>query len=462
MKTLKKHIGLAGLLLLGAACVTQPLSAQGGLFVSSGTQVVASGSPFIVIDNGRWSNDGTFAAATSTVLMTGNATTANSTIGGTSSTTFYNLTQQKSANNIQLMQNIGVDGNFTMAGGLFQLNNFVVTLGTASGQIVGESEVNRITGTTGGEIWKTMVLNAPAGVNPGNMGATITSAANLGSTKIERGHVRQTDGNSGISIFRYYDIIPTNNTGLGATLRQGYFDAELGGIVESELEHFSSLNGGLSWYWRGFSSRNTTTNVVDNNSYGDLSTRFTLASRINQPLPVVFLDEGLRCEEEGATLFWLVNESPGGDYFQVEKSDDEAVWEDVAGARLASQGVGRHRYEYALDESAPFFRIRQVDVGGATLFSDAHRLTCNLPGEWLVWPNPASGTVNFQAPYANGIEAIELVDMLGQVIWRDAPSGAAWTTYQLELREKVAAGSYMLRIQPTSGNVVIKKLYVQR
>ena len=53
----------------------------------------------------------------------------------------------------------------------------------------GEMERSHIIGATGGYVQIIMPLNAPAASNPGNLGATITSNKNLGSTIIRRGHV---------------------------------------------------------------------------------------------------------------------------------------------------------------------------------------------------------------------------------------------------------------------------------
>jgi hypothetical protein len=436
--------------------------AQGGFMIASGTQVVCDLSPSIVITDGRWVNDGNFTAATSLVEIEGTATTANSTIGGTSSTTFHHLTQQKTLNDIRLLQNIGVNGNFTMGGGLFQLNNFNVVLGSASGQIVNETELNRVTGTTGGEISKTMVLNAPAAVNPGNLGAIFTSAANMGSTTVERGHVQQTDGNSGLSIQRYFDITPTNNAGLNATLRQQYFDAELAGRVESELVHYSSLNGGFSWYNRSFTSRNTVANTVDQTGFGDIASRWTLASPINQPLPVEFLSDGIRCEDDAAVYFWTVLETQSSDYFQVEKSTDEVEWTEVADGRISSQGAGRNHYEYAMSESENYFRVRQYDVDGGSNQTESHRLTCNVAGAWTIWPTLADDQISVRAPFGKEIAAIEVTDLLGQVLLhKDVPATSS-TQYTVDLTDQLSAAIYLIKVFPKGGNPIVKKFEVRR
>lgn len=439
------------------------INAQGGLMISPGTRVVSTLSPQIIITNGKWENSGTFNAATSTVKIEGNASTANSTIGGASSTTFFHLTQEKAANDILLQQNIGVDGNFSMNGGLFELNNFIVTLGTASGQILNESETNRITGITGGEIVKTMTLNGPVNNNPGNLGALIVTPANLGSTTIRRGHVQQADANNGISIFRYYDIIPTIASGWTATLRQHYFDAELGPLPEAQLEHYNSITaGGTQWYARGFTSRNTASNFVENTGYPDFTRRWTLASPLTRPLPILFLDEGIQCNDDEAKLYWIVEESSTSDHFEIEGSSNEVDWQGLSNGNIPSRGAGRNRYEFGLEEYARYVRIKQVEVDGSNQMGETQRLFCDIGSEWTIWPNPTSSNLNLKAPNGKKIKTVEIINMLGQVVWKRDYNGQNIELVNLKLAGKLPAAIYTVKATPSSGGTFIQKIQLKR
>ncbi len=88
-------------------------------------------------------------------------------------------------------------------------------------------------------------------LNVGGMGAILTESSNLGSTVIRRAHTVQTGLNGGTSIKRYYDITPTNNSGLNATLVFKYDDSELNGKPEPTLKLFSSTNSGTNWLYMG-------------------------------------------------------------------------------------------------------------------------------------------------------------------------------------------------------------------
>jgi hypothetical protein len=166
------------------------LAGQGGLLIGSGAKMVATGEPHIVVNNGKFSNNGDFAAGGSTLYITGSAATGFSTIGGASVTIFNHLEINKSSNDTRLDYDIELDGNITMKGGNLILNFSDIILG---GKISGETATTRITGTDGGAIIKTVNLNMPSAENPGNLGVEITSIKNLGQTNIQRRHTQLTN-----------------------------------------------------------------------------------------------------------------------------------------------------------------------------------------------------------------------------------------------------------------------------
>lgn len=104
-------------------------------------------------------------------------------------------------------------------------------------------------------------IRAPIGLNVAGIGAVLTTATNLGNTEIRRGHTLQSGLNGGTSIKRYYDITPTTNTGLNATLVFKYDDSELNGKPEPSLKLFKSTNSGATWLYQ-IGSVNVSTNEI--------------------------------------------------------------------------------------------------------------------------------------------------------------------------------------------------------
>lgn len=124
----------------------------------------------------------------------------------------------------------------------FDLTTYTLTLGSSARLDEGSY---RVTGTSG-TITTTRSLSNISAQNVGGMGAAITTSANMGSTTITRGFAAQTQG-SGSSILRYFDITPTTNTGLNATLVFNYNDNELNSLTEANLRLYKSTNLGTTW-----------------------------------------------------------------------------------------------------------------------------------------------------------------------------------------------------------------------
>ena len=204
---------LTGILLIAVL----QASAQNTLKIQTGAVLKTTGGAIITLQDMNLDNDGTInqAVGEGTFRFTG---TGNNTISGTSISLFDIMEIAKTgAAKILLQQNLNVGSAINFTTGQIDLNgNNIVLQPTAL--LNGESELSRITGTTGGYIEITNTLNAPSSTNPGNLGAIFTSAANMGSTLIRRGHQSQTNaGGGGNSVHRYYNITPTTNTGLNAT-----------------------------------------------------------------------------------------------------------------------------------------------------------------------------------------------------------------------------------------------------
>ena len=142
--------------------------------------------------------------------------------------------------------------------GDLNLNGKIITI-TPAGYMT-ETPGNTVFGTTG-YITTTRNVGTPTALNVGGLGAVLTATSNLGSTEIRRGHTVQTGLNGGTSIKRYYDITPTNNTGLHASLVYKYDDSELNGKPEAALKLFKSTNTGSTWQFMG-GTVNTVANEI--------------------------------------------------------------------------------------------------------------------------------------------------------------------------------------------------------
>ncbi len=264
-----------GLLMIIFISISRPGFAQ--LTVAANTYLVTSGNTTqIVLQDVNLVNNGTINHTSGNIKFTG---TAINSISGNGTLSLYNLEVNKTANSVSLSRNISVKNQIQFTAGILNLNAYNIDLG-ATGSLENENENSRITSSGIGVVKSTKVLNAPVEANPGNLGAVITSTENLGSVTIQRGHQSQINSQgTGNSILRFYEITPTNNASLKATLRFKYFDAELNAIPEADLVLFKGSAGG-SWDERGYTTRDAATNFVEKINLPDFS-RWTLSNAGN-------------------------------------------------------------------------------------------------------------------------------------------------------------------------------------
>ncbi|MBK9404559.1 MAG: hypothetical protein IPN57_08510 [Ignavibacteria bacterium] len=208
------------------------------------------------------SNSGTFNTTTAAVEYNGTSLQSISTTNIT-----YNKLRINNSAGTSLPNATTVNDSLSVILGDLNLNGFVLTLAPAG--YLTETAGNTVTGTSG-YITTTRTINAPSALNVAGLGAVLTTAVNLGSTEIRRGHAVQSGLGGNTSFLRYFDITPATNTGLNATLVYKYDDSELNGKVESASSLFKSTNSGTNWTSQG-GTVNTSANTITLSGVGSFS-----------------------------------------------------------------------------------------------------------------------------------------------------------------------------------------------
>ncbi|MDD5571939.1 MAG: T9SS type A sorting domain-containing protein, partial [Bacteroidales bacterium] len=304
--------------------------------------------------------------------------------------------------------------------------------------------------------------------NPGNLGAVLTSSANLGSTNIKRGHAEQTSTDpiyAGFkSILRYYDITPTNNTGLNATLHFIYFDNELNGQTEENFSLYRSTNTGSTWLWMGASATDYTSDYVEQTSLTRFS-RWTLSNEVSNPLPIELLSFQGVYENKKVNLYWSTAAEINNDYFTIERSVDSKNFEIITTVKGAGNSNRILKYS-AIDESPPlgivYYRLKQTDFDGTYKYSDviSVKVNGNVPG------------MNVSQPYSNGkIKAtinnisgtdlfVEVYNVLGAVYFSEVYKPEN-NNFDLNVKtDNLTKGAvYFLRVSDSKESIVRKFVY---
>lgn len=232
-------------------------SLQAQVYIGSGTTftIDENGIGLIAIENMDFINDGTFTSGSSEVHFI-NTNGEDRSISGSSNSSFDYLNVEMDSRDLILEQDIVVDQVFFQSGDVDLNGNSVDVIG----QIQNESNASSFIGSNGGEIIHQTNLSAPNSINPANLGAILTTSANLGNITISRTHqAAMNDG--GTSINRQYDIEPTNNSNLNATLRFSYFEKELNGQSENALTLWR--DAGAGWELAGVSNSDPSANWLE-------------------------------------------------------------------------------------------------------------------------------------------------------------------------------------------------------
>ena len=347
------------------------LNAQ--LKVEAGASWVGHGNPTIVLQDMNLINNGLFSSGTGTVKFTG---FQNSTISGSSPISLYMMDIAKTNSaKVMLNHDIGIDLAVNFVSGQLDLNGNNISL-SASGYISGETELNRITGNNGGYIEIGQNIGTPNMANPGNLGAFISSTANIGVVTVRRGHTPQNGAGLPNSINRYYALVPSNNTNLNATLRLKYFDAELNGQTETGLVMYQSNDAGGNWNNLSQTSRSANSNYVEKtgiNSFG-LQTLANDVQTTNGVTGLVFT--GQRKKSTEVQLKWTSQTETNMAGYQLQrKLDTEQDFSDLVFINTLAPGgnsISPLGYEH-IDANAhtghTYYRLKMMAADNSFVYS---------------------------------------------------------------------------------------------
>ncbi|MBI5475607.1 MAG: Ig-like domain repeat protein [Ignavibacteriales bacterium] len=234
--------------------------------------------------------DGSPIAGTSTNLVTSSA--SNLIYGGTTSG-LYIPSSIVDLNNLTInnASNVDLNGNITIGGSLSLLSGDLIT--SSNSVTLGASAAVSETpnATVLGNLTTTRNITATSGTETfGNIGSDIIlNGTSIGSTTVLRKTGVVSTGNSNSSIKRYFDISPTTNSGLNASVIFHYDDSELNGQDPATLHLYKSTDVGTSWTNRG-GVVNTSNKTVTLSGISGFS-RWTASNDLNilgsTPVPVL-------------------------------------------------------------------------------------------------------------------------------------------------------------------------------
>jgi hypothetical protein len=334
------------------------LAAQAGVQISSGVHLVCSGEVEVVLNDMNWENEGSFSAGESTLRFIGGLP-AYGHFQDALFNAYHHVSVRRPGSELTLQSDLDLEGDFTFLSGRLNLHNQALTLLEADSKLEQESSLHHTFGPTGGQLIAGAVLTFPEGDNPGKLGARFTAGGDLSYTEVRRGHgLYFTPG--GHSISRWYSIHSALGAGVPTVLRLDYFDHELNGLAEHQLQAWNSTDYGLSWTPVAVTARNTTHNWVE--IYGEgLSGLFTLSMPTDGSAPAGGASGQAQSVPASAAMQDLsVYPNPAVDFVQVVvKADEEArvymQWLDAAGKLIQQSETVLYKGENIFNQNIGHF-----------------------------------------------------------------------------------------------------------
>ena len=354
------------------------------LKIEAGANWLTTGNASVVLQDMNLVNDGIINGGMGSFRFIGSQ---NSEVSGNNSPLFYIMEMAKTNSaKVTLYRNINVSYSINFISGQIDLNGNNIYL-ASSAFLSGESELNRITGANGGYVQIIQTLYTPNMSNPGNLGAFITSTSDLGPVTIRRGHVPQSGTGLTTGINRYYNIIPTNNSNLNATLRLKYFDAELNGQNENSLVLYQSNDAGSNWNNLSRTSNSTNSNYVEKTGLANLSLH-TLANDNTVAGAVTGLTfTGQRKKSTEVQLNWTSQAETNMSGYQVQrKLDNELDFTDRTFVNtLAPGGNSNSPLNYQnVDANSytgvSYYRLKIIDQNNIASYSNIISVAAKTKG----------------------------------------------------------------------------------
>ena len=431
----------------GLLCPRGTVHAQNNaLVIRAGTTLNVGGNS-IVLNSLDLYCDGSFNASAASVWLTGNN---NTSFYGTGAALIGTLELNTSpANTLSLNSTLRISGALVFRHGLLDLNGRQLQL-MGPAVLQGESETSRLIGANGGNVTASAPgVSHPDSLNIGQLGAVLTSTADLGDVNITRWQVPVTNllSTSLHGVQRTFLIQPGNDLDLHAVLRLYYFDAELNGDDASTLVLWKSADG-VTWTQVGADMRDTAARFVEKSGITDLS--YWTLSDAADPLPLVLVSFTATCEGTDALIRWQTGAEGSLDHFVVQRSPDgNADWTTL-GQVSATHDPSGAAYSFSDPHplSSALYRLQLVDRSGATGYSPVFNGGCSdLALPFMVYPNPAERQAVAQVSVRSAVTAaIRIVDLTGRTVYNEVWNLEPGIDRFVLPLTGLAAGPYLIRL----------------
>ena len=352
-------------------------------------------------------NKGTFNAQLGTVTMGG---TAAQSIGGSSTTSFYNLVINNPAG-VTLDHNENVSTLLTLTSGL--LNTTSTKLITCLS--LANATMGSATSYVNGPMKQTVATNSPTTRNfpIGRSGvyrpAILSATHNNTVSVIYTGEMVNTSAASlgyglpstvnKVSNTRYWNFerenIP-NLTGANVTL---YYDLD-DTVPDRNRIIVVHDDGSARWVDQGGNGTSDDIGNITSTVVTSFNTKFAIGYPPS-PLPVTIVSFKAKVSGNKVSCEWETASEINNDYFTVERSADGIQFASIGSVKGAGNSTTPKYYQFT-DEfplsGNSYYRLRQKDFDGTYTYSEAEHIIIETKINYVFFPNPSPGKIHIQRP----------------------------------------------------------------
>lgn len=219
----------------------------------------------------------------------------------------------------------------------------------------------------------------------------------------------------------YWEMTPDNG------LTGGDYDITLVGQGFHSINYLCELSaikrvGNSPWFESGTQEEPTGTlsrPVVKRTDASGWSNWGFGAGMIN-PLPVKFISIHAECQNSNVHFEWTSAEEGQNMLYDIEISEDGKKW--VTYKSIQANGLKYSNYELEINgDNIHFIRVVEINPEGIKAYSPISRVNCSNDNSNIqVYPNPGSDV--FTISSGNEIGTVEIIDMMGQVVFSSETS----------------------------------------
>ena len=360
----------------------------------NGTLVISATTSEIK-NSGNWINNGNFTANTTSLVTFTGASGTTQTIGGTTTSNFYNATMSNTSGGVTLGIATTISKTLTLNSGKLYTAGYTLTLGTtsANGSVSGGGPTTYVvaydnSGTIG--YLKQFVNSNAAYTYPIGDASyytpltfTLTSNASLTNAyyTVYTKPVKVPGLNTAFTTYltRFWEGTSSGMTTPVYSLSYTYDDTD---VVGTEANLLPIKKSGTTWYKptvstfttgtaQGTGSVTTGTNTL---TWTGLSTFSYNGGAGTQATGLPIQLTSFTGEKEGVSniLKWNTSSEINNDYFTIEKTIDGSTFEIIGtlnGAGNSSVQNNYQLYDYNFQKTINYYRLKQTDFDGNSTYA---------------------------------------------------------------------------------------------